>query len=74
MGESIPSIRPTFNRSIRIEGRPERLTAESGALLIREADNRLGFTRDMTAKLIDHRKGAVNHTLDPKVTAPCGRG
>jgi len=63
MGESIPSIRPTFNRSIRIEGRPERLTAESGALLIREADNRLGFTRDMAAKLIDHRKGAVNHTF-----------
>ena len=32
MGETIPPIRPSFNRSLCIEGRPERLTAETGAL------------------------------------------
>jgi len=63
MGESIASIQPSFNRSIRIEGRPERLSAETGALLLREADERLGLTRDLAAKLKDPRRGAVNHTL-----------
>lgn len=63
MGENIASNQLTFNRSIRIEGRSERLTAESGALLLREADNRLGFTRDLAAKLIDYRKGPVHHSL-----------
>lgn len=62
MGETIPPIQPTFNRSIRIEGRPERLTAETGALLLREADERLGLVRDMAAKLKD-RRGASVHTF-----------
>jgi hypothetical protein len=63
MGETVAPIRPTFNRSLRIEGRPERLTAEAGALLLREADERLGLTRDLAAKLQDPRRGAVSHTL-----------
>ena len=63
MGENISPINPTFNRSIHIEGRPERLTAETGALLLREADERLGLTRDLTAKVKDWRKGSVVHTL-----------
>lgn len=63
MGESILPINPTFNRSIHIEGRPERLTAETGALLLREADERLGLTRDLTAKVEDWRRGPVVHTL-----------
>jgi len=63
MGESMPPIQPSFNRSVHIEGRPERLTAETGALLLREADQRLGLVRDMAAKLKDHRHGPVSHTL-----------
>lgn len=63
MGETISSIRPTFNRSVRIEGRPERLSAESGALLVREADERLGVVRDLSSKLVDPRSREVSHTL-----------
>ena len=63
MGETFAQIQPSFNRSIRIEGRPERLTAETGALLLREADQRLGLTRDMAAKLYDPRRGPVYHTF-----------
>jgi hypothetical protein len=62
MGETIPPIRPSFNHSVHIEGRPERLTAETGALLLREADERLGLVRDMAAKLKDDR-GASVHTF-----------
>ncbi len=62
MGETIPPIRPSFNRSVRIEGRPERLSAESGALLLREADQRLGLVRDMAATLED-RRGPSVHTF-----------
>lgn len=62
MGETIPPIRPSFNHSVHIEGRPERLTAETGALLLREADERLGLVRDMAAKLEDGR-GASVHTF-----------
>lgn len=63
MGETIAPIRPSFNRSIRIEGRPERLTGETGALLLREADQQLCLTRDLAAKLQDPRRGAVSHTF-----------
>lgn len=62
MGETIPPIRPSFNHSVHIEGRPERLTAETGALLLREADERLGLVRDMAANLED-RRGASVHTF-----------
>lgn len=63
MGETLPPIRPSFNRSIVIEGRPERLTAEAGALMLREADDLLGLIRDLALMLHDHRKGPVDHSL-----------
>jgi hypothetical protein len=50
MGEVLTQIVPTFIKSIRIEGRNERLSAETGALLLREADERLGLTMDITEK------------------------
>ena len=62
MGETIPPIRPSFNRSVLIEGRPERLTAETGSLLLREADERLGLVRDL-AQMLEDRRGASMHTL-----------
>ena len=55
MGESFSNIRPLFNQSIRIEGRPERLTAEAGALLLPEADERLGFIADLASQIKDTR-------------------
>ena len=60
MGETVTQIIPTFNKSIRIEGRSERLTAETGALLLREADERLGLTKDIAAKLKDFRSNSVH--------------
>lgn len=62
MGETIPPIRPSFNHSVHIEGRPERLSAETGALLLREADERLGLVGDLAKKLKD-RRGKSVHTL-----------
>ena len=38
MPETIPQIRPSFNRSLRLETRPELLSADTGALVQREAD------------------------------------
>ena len=60
MGEVLTQIVPTFNKSIRIEGRNERLSAETGALLLREADERLGLTRHIAAKLKDDRQAPVH--------------
>ena len=33
----------SFNRSIELEGRPERLTADAGVLAVRELDERVGL-------------------------------
>ena len=38
-------IRPTFNRSIRVEARPERLSADAGVLMMREVMERTGLDR-----------------------------
>lgn len=56
MGEkTLEQFRFSFNRSIRLEARPERLTSDGGALLIREIDERLRVTKDLAASLIDRR-------------------
>lgn len=43
------------NRSIRVEARGERLSADAGALLMRELADRLGYTRAFERHLIDVR-------------------
>jgi hypothetical protein len=48
-------FQPTFNRSIFVESRPERLTQNAGALMLREIDDRLGWTRLLTQELLDPR-------------------
>jgi hypothetical protein len=51
-----------FNGAIRIEGRPERLTADAGAIIVREVDERLGVTKDLASELTDPREPkAVTH-------------
>lgn len=62
MGETVSPIKTTFNSSLQIEGRPERLSAQSGALLLREADERLGLSRDLAARLEDPRGKGVKHS------------
>jgi len=44
-----------FNRSVRVEARPERLTADAGALLLRELSDKLGLPRLVTRHLSDPR-------------------
>ena len=36
MGESVSLFRSSFNKSLRIESRADRLTAEPGAVVLRE--------------------------------------
>src|SRR5271156_2500363 len=45
----------TFNRSVKLLGRDERLTSDAGTLLLREADHRLGLTESLAGKLRDPR-------------------
>ena len=55
---------PTFNGSLHVEGRPEKMTCHSGLVLLRELDERLELTTDLAAKLVDERApGKVQHSL-----------
>lgn len=59
MGEVQSTLfQPECNRSIHIESRRERLSADGGALLLREALHRLGFDGWLTARLDDPRDPA----------------
>ena len=46
---------PTFNRAIKLRPADPRITSDAGALLLREADHRLGLTADLAAQLRDER-------------------
>jgi len=56
MGENVTLFATEFNRSVRIEARAERLTAEPGALLLREAAERLGIVGWLVDRLEDPRR------------------
>jgi len=58
MGETLPLLQTSFNRSLRVEARPERLTAEAGAVLLRESLERSGIVRWMVDRLRDPRREA----------------
>jgi hypothetical protein len=46
---------PTFNRSLKVRQVDSRITANAGAVLLREADHRLSLTADLAAGLYDSR-------------------
>lgn len=57
MGETQSTLfTPEFNRSIQVEARPERLTANAGALLLREVFERLELAEFFGARLVDPRR------------------
>jgi hypothetical protein len=57
MGEADLSGFPlTFNGRLKIEARPERLSADTGSLILREVDERLGWTDWIAKNLHDRRK------------------
>ena len=56
MGEANLSLfQAKFNQSLRIEARPERLTSDAGAVVLREVMERLGIVDWMTSRLVDRR-------------------
>jgi hypothetical protein len=56
MGDSqLSMFRPEFNGSVRIEARRERVTADAGALLLREFMDRSGLTMLLGQHLVDPR-------------------
>jgi hypothetical protein len=46
---------PTFNRSIKVRQKDDRLTGDAGLLLLREGDHRLGLTADLAGQMRDPR-------------------
>lgn len=65
MGEGHDSgFRFSFNGSLRFEGRADRLTGDAGVLLLREIDERLGFTANLAPELEDTRDpDLITHPL-----------
>lgn len=63
MGEAQSTLfSPEFNRSIQVESRPERLTGDAGALVLREVFSRLGLEELFAERLVDPREpGSVRH-------------
>jgi hypothetical protein len=55
MAQPFSPIRTSFNGSLRIEGRPDRLTSESGAVIVREVMDRLGITDWLVDNIVDPR-------------------
>src|SRR5215204_2384692 len=50
-GETLPPFATSFTASLSIEARPERLTGDAGAVLVREVIERTGIIAWMTARL-----------------------
>lgn len=57
MGESNrPFFEASFNRAIKVQGGDDRLTSDGGAMLLREADHRLGLIDSLANQLSDPRQ------------------
>jgi hypothetical protein len=57
MGEGKqPFFEPSFNRAIKAQAGNDRLTSDAGAMLLREADHRLGLSDSLAEQLSDPRQ------------------
>src|SRR3954462_4852516 len=56
MGETLLPFATSFNASLSVEARPERLTGDAGAVLVREVIERTSILAWMTARLHDPRQ------------------
>src|SRR3954465_6345261 len=56
MGEPLLPFATSFNSSLSVEARPEHLTGDAGAVLVREVIERTGILEWMTARLHDPRQ------------------
>lgn len=56
---------PTFNRSVKVRARDQRLSSDGGVLLLREADERLGLIESLVSTLHDpRRQDLIRYHLD----------
>ena len=55
MSEKVSFFEPSFNRAVKVESRPEKLSSDTGALLLREVMDRLQLIEDLTALIKDPR-------------------
>jgi len=56
MGETLQTVTTSFNRSLRVEHRAERLTGDPGAVALREILERSGIVEWMVPQLTDPRR------------------
>jgi len=64
MGEDLTLFRAEFNGSLRVEARPERLTSEAGAVVLREVIERLGITPWLVERIKDPRhQDLITHPM-----------
>ncbi len=65
MSESVSLLRPGFNKSLRVEARPDRLTADAGAVILREILDKTRVVDDLVRDMADPRREShVTHRLD----------
>lgn len=56
---------PTYNRSVKLSARDHRLSSNGGAVLLREADERLGLVSSLVGSLHDpRRQELIRYHLD----------
>jgi hypothetical protein len=68
MGEDLTLFPLEFNGSVRIEARPERLSSETGAVVLREVVERLGIMPWLDKRLEDpRRQECITHPLQELV-------
>ena len=73
MGAQYSFEGPEFNRSIRIEARPERLSSDAGALMLREVAERLGLLTWLKPRLDDPRDPLLVSTRSPPPVLPSSK-
>ena len=72
MSETLSLFRSSFNKSLRIESRPERPTGEPGAVLLREIMERTWIIEWLTDRLHDPRKAAQVVVSGRRITMVIG--
>lgn len=65
MGDNnLPLFQPEFNRALKVESRPERLSSEAGGVISREIIERLGIVNWLISRLHDPRDpDLITHPL-----------
>ena len=59
MGEAQGTLfQPEFNRSVKVQASPQKITSHAGAVLLREIDHRLGLVESLAAAVADPREPA----------------